>query len=38
MIMFDVDICDSPNLKTLPYLSMLGLKSKLILLKYCIAI
>jgi hypothetical protein len=38
MIMFDVDICDNPNLKTLPYLIMLGLRSKLVLLEYCITI
>jgi hypothetical protein len=38
MIMFDVDICDTPNLKMLCYLTTFGLRSKLILLEYCITI
>jgi hypothetical protein len=37
-IMFDVNICDSPNLKMLPYVTTLCLTSKLILLEYCIII
>jgi len=37
-IVFNVGICDSPNLKMLLYLTTLGFKSKLILLEYYITI